>query len=381
MLRILHSADWQLGMTRHFLAGEAPARSAADRLDAVRALLRLAADERCEAVVVAGDVFETNQVDRRTVAQALDALGTSSGSQHVPVYLLPGNHDPLDAASVFRSRSFLAAKPPHVHVLDTAEPRRLPSGAEIVGAPWSSKRPLSDLVADAARALEPTDVPRVLVGHGAVDAIVAVDRENPALVSLAAAEQAIAERRFHYLALGDRHSPTKVGSTGRIWYAGSQEATDFDEIDPGRALVVEVGPESCTVTPHRVGRWTFLRDRFELVSDADLDAVRQRLLAIDDKQRAIAKLGFQGTLTLRQRARLDDILEEARHLFAAVIEWERMSEIAVRPDADDLAGIELSGFARRAAERLRDAAAGAGSDAEAARGALALLFRLARSDA
>jgi hypothetical protein len=258
------------------------------------------------------------------------------------------------------------------------EPRRLPSGAEIVGAPWTSKRPLSDLVADAARTLEPTDVPRVLVAHGAVDAVVAIDRENPAVISCAAAERAIAERRFHFLALGDRHSPTQAGATGRIWYAGSQEATDFDEIDPGRALVVEVGPASCTVTPHRVGRWTFLRDQVELVSDADLDAVERRLSAIEDKQRTIVKLGFKGTVTLRQRARLDGILDHAREVCAAVIEWERVSDLAIRPDADDLAGIELAGFARRAAEKLRDQAAAGGPGAEAARGALALLFRLAQ---
>ena len=375
MLRILHTADWQLGMTRHFLSGEAQARYTADRLEAVRPVLRLAHEQGCEAVVVAGDVFETNQVDRRTVAQALDALAASK----VPVYLLPGNHDPLDAASVFRSRAFVAGKPAHVHVLDTTEPRRLPSGAEIVGAPGSSKRPLSDLVADAARALEPTDVPRVLVAHGAVDSVVALGRDDPAVISHAAATRAIGERRFHYLALGDRHSATRVGTGDRIWYAGSQETTDFDETRPGEALVVDVGPESCAVTPHRVGRWTFHREEFELLSDDDLAGVEKRLAGFPDKLRTVAKLGFRGTLTLRQRARLDDILDAARDLLAAVVEWERVSEIAIRPDADDLAGLELDGFARRAAESLRARAAAGGPAAEDARGALSLLFRLARS--
>ena len=93
----------------------------------------------------------------------------------------------------------------------------------------------------------------------------------------------------------------------------------------------------------------------------------------------MAKLGFRGTLTLRQRARLDDILDAARDLLAAVVEWERVSEIAIRPDADDLAGLELDGFARRAAESLRARAAAGGPAAEDARGALSLLFRLARS--
>ncbi len=40
-------------------------------------------------MVVAGNVFESNQAQRQTVAGTLDALG----SNPVPVYLLPGNLD------------------------------------------------------------------------------------------------------------------------------------------------------------------------------------------------------------------------------------------------------------------------------------------------
>ena len=127
-MRFLHTSDWQLGMTRHFLAGEAQARFAADRLEALGALLELAAAERCEAVVVAGDVFETNQVERQTVLRALDTLARS----RVPVFLLPGNHDPLDAASVYRSRAFLENRPERVQVLDSTEPRVLASDRKSV---------------------------------------------------------------------------------------------------------------------------------------------------------------------------------------------------------------------------------------------------------
>lgn len=35
MVRFLHTADWQLGMTRHYLAGEAEARFRQARIDAI----------------------------------------------------------------------------------------------------------------------------------------------------------------------------------------------------------------------------------------------------------------------------------------------------------------------------------------------------------
>ena len=56
-MRFLHTADWQLGMTRHFLAGDAQPRYSAARRDAVAGLGALAAETGAEFVVVAGDVF------------------------------------------------------------------------------------------------------------------------------------------------------------------------------------------------------------------------------------------------------------------------------------------------------------------------------------
>ena len=72
-VRFLHTSDWQLGMTRHFLQGEAQARYAGARLDAVRALGALARERRCDFVLVAGDVFDSNLPStsrvRRTVCE------------------------------------------------------------------------------------------------------------------------------------------------------------------------------------------------------------------------------------------------------------------------------------------------------------------------
>ena len=92
-MKFLHTADWQLGMTRHFLGADAQARYSAARRDAVSALGALARETGAEFVVVAGDVFDANQLAPTVVSQSLEAIRAIG----VPVYLLPGNHDPLDA--------------------------------------------------------------------------------------------------------------------------------------------------------------------------------------------------------------------------------------------------------------------------------------------
>lgn len=372
MTRFLHSADWQLGMTRHFLDEDAQARFTQARIDAVKTLARIAQETDCEFAVVSGDVFEHNQLDRRTVARALDALRSFT----VPVYLLPGNHDPLDAASIFRSDAFLGGKPEPVHVLDSTTPIAFAAGVEIVGVPWTSKRPLTDLVAEALGGLEPTDGLRVMVAHGAVD-LLSPDADNPAVIALASVEAALADGRIHYLALGDRHSLTSVGATGRVHYSGAPEPTGFREVDAGKALVVEVSRDACTATPHDVGTWQFEDRNVPLNGDEDLDALEEALDAIPDRERVVLRLALQGTLTLTQKARLDQLVEKARDVFAGVDEWERHTDLAVMPDETDFEDLDVSGFAAEAVAALRTSALGTGDEADTARDALSLLLRLA----
>ena len=106
-------------MTRHFLADEAQARFTAARIEAISTIGALAMEEGCSFVVVGGDVFESNQVERQVVVRALEAM---KATPDVTFYLLPGNHDPLDAASVFRSKTFLDNCPDNVVVLEDSDP-------------------------------------------------------------------------------------------------------------------------------------------------------------------------------------------------------------------------------------------------------------------
>ena len=96
-IRILHTADWQLGKPFAGLSGDTGALLRAARFDAVRTIARLAREHEVDAVLVAGDVFDDNYVERATVAKALAAMREFDG----PWLLLPGNHDPALAASVW----------------------------------------------------------------------------------------------------------------------------------------------------------------------------------------------------------------------------------------------------------------------------------------
>ena len=374
-VKFLHTSDWQLGVTRHFLSPGPQDRWAAARNDAVTALCKLATDEDCDFIVVAGDVFETNHVSRATVLTAIEAL---KGAR-VPIFLVPGNHDCLEPTNVYESIVWRRHKPPHVHVMaDAGQCVEVKPGVEVVGAPWLSKRPTSDTVADAAKALLPLPGGfRIMVGHGAVSTL-SPNPDNPALINVDAALQAIQEQRFHYLALGDRHSTTNVTGQpdGRIWYSGTPEAFDFVEIDNGNVLLVEADDAGVRVTPKRVGAWKFLVHDEALNSQQDLDALALHIEEIPDKAKTILKLGLTGTLGMAQKMALDQRLDHWSDLFAAVVMSSSRSDLVVVPSADDFNQLKLSGYGAKALDVLREKLATARPDQESASDALGLLFRL-----
>lgn len=376
MVRFLHTSDWQLGMTRHYLDAEAQGRFTQARYDAVATLGRLAAEHGCAFVVVAGDVFETNRPDAATVARALTALERIG----VPVFLLPGNHDCHDPGSVYRSRAFVDRCPDHVTVLDDGRAHAVADGVELVGAPWTSKRPLADLVGTACGALPADGTRRVVVGHGAVDAV-SGGFDAPGTIRLAGVEEALAEGRAHYVALGDRHSCTRVGDSGRVWYSGAPEPTDDDEQDPGTALVVDLDDEGA-VDVERVatGTWRFARRALAVDADEDLDELERWLAGLDDPARTVVKVELTGTLTLRQAQRLDGILAHHGHVLGALQHPERHRDVAVLPTDGDLADLPVAGYAAVARDRLIRRAQGQDEPASAAADALALLLRLAETE-
>ncbi|WP_134772401.1 metallophosphoesterase family protein [Ornithinimicrobium flavum] len=358
MVRFLHTADWQIGMTRHYLSAEAQPRFAAARTDVVRRLGGLAADLGCDFVVVAGDVFEHNQLTPQTVRRAVEALRAVP----VPVFLLPGNHDHLGPMSIWSSPLLREELPPHVQVLDRAGLHEVSPGVELVAAPWVGKHPDGDPVAGVLADLAPAPegVVRVLVGHGAVDLLDA-DRRTASAIAVEPLVRALDEGRVHYVALGDRHSTTQVGDDPAVWYSGAPEPTSWREDRAGEVLVVEVAPglpharARVGVTAHRVSRWSYVSQERDLGSEDDLDLLDTELAALPDKERTVLRLGLRGTLGLAQHARLEEMLERHAQLLGALHRPAQHSDLVLAGD-DDLADLELGGFLASAAEEIRGGA-------------------------
>lgn len=96
-MKILHSADWHLDSP---LQGFLPAQAEELRnalLGLPGRIAGICRREGCDLILLSGDLF-----DGAYTKESLDALRASLEEAAVPVFIAPGNHDPLGAASPWR---------------------------------------------------------------------------------------------------------------------------------------------------------------------------------------------------------------------------------------------------------------------------------------
>lgn len=356
-MRLLHTADWQLGLRLDFVAGETAARLRAQRYDTVRAIADLAHAHDVDLVVVAGDVFDANRVGRDTLQQASDALARFGT---LPVVLLAGNHDALEEGAALLRVPSLADS---VIVPNGPEVRAL-AGVELLLCPLLERHVAGDPTAWIPER-SAADRIRIAVAHGGVlDFAQGVESVNRIEVDRLLAQG------VDYVALGDWHGTYRVNE--RCWYAGAHEATRFREQAPGNVLIVDIDAPGAQprveVVPVARSRW--LSETVELSVDEDVERMLGRFDALEEKSWTLLRLELDGALSLAARERLDAGLaalgERLAHLRL------RADGLTVAPTADDLAQLEQEGYVGEVVRELR-------ADPEpVAEDALRLLYRILR---
>ena len=343
---LIHTADWQLGKQFGNVRGDAGAALRDQRIETVKKIARLAQERGADAVLVCGDVFETNAVADRTIRQALNALDSFTGDW----VFIPGNHDAALADSVW-SRADRIRKLENVHfLLRNEEPLLLKNETlAILPAVLQRRHEADDLTAWFDHAETHAGAIRVGVAHGSVQELLPEASEAPNPIAADRAETA----KLGYLALGDWHGTFKVND--RTWYAGTPEPDRFKSNDPGNVLAVKI--EGCGAAPSveriPVGHYIWRETEASIHDPADVGALDRELKALgSDPGRLLVRLKVEGVVTLALREQLREKLEEweARLHYLEADDRELIAE----PSEDDLDRIDRGGFVRLAVESLSE---------------------------
>ena len=370
-LKLLHTADWHVG--RRFERFDEADRTTLSRarLDVLDKILQKAEHEGVDAILCAGDLFDEANLDREWWEPVAKKLSTLTRR---PVFLLPGNHDPLQPGSVYDpSHPFRRALPSWVHVVDRDDYSYPLNDAAILHAcPCRSRAGQSD----PAMAL-PGRVPgdeRIRIGlvHGST--FDAVDCQ----INFPIAKDAARDRGFDYLAIGDTHSYREVppGARPPVIYPGAPEATTFGEPGAGNVVLVFVSRSRRVLfRPERVAYWTWLERTIRSLSEL------RSLKAEPQLARTVLRLVLDLSVTAPEREEADAILTELKGTAAA---HGRVGILQLVPERMklDTRGIEASfgdlpDVLRATVAQLQQLERG--DQAEVARAALYHLYRLVRA--
>lgn len=336
-MRFMHTGDWQMGLRAAQAGGKAREVRKA-RFQTAARIADLARREKVDFVLLAGDTFEDHDVDEVDVGRTVEAL---NGFAPIPVYVLPGNHDPLGAGSVWERRSWQDIGS-HVRLLEANAPVDLPGDAVLYPCPLRQKRSSLDPTAWIPSREAGDRRIRIGLAHGALKVLPQAD-------NFPIAPDRADRCSLDYLALGDWHG---FRAFDRTVYSGTPEQTAFDERDPGNVALVDIAaagePPQVRREPvgqlHWAGFHCDMRDPSDVVHlEADIrkagDPARLLARVVCDVAPGASPEAVERVEQLRSRLAQDALL----------LRWE--GETAGSP----LAAHEIpEGIFRRTAEDLED---------------------------
>lgn len=289
-----------------------------------RTLLRicdLARSERADALLVAGDLYETDRV----TADTGDFLrGAFASLQPVRVFVAPGNHDWYGPASLWAR----VAWTPNVHVFTAPqlEPIALGDGVSLWGAAHCQPANTPGFLAGFARVGPGV---HLALFHGSERASFAHQGAGKLLHAPFDADE-IERAGFAHAFLGHYHRPKDAP---RFCYPGNPDPLAFGEDGARGVVIASVGADGSVATERRAVGETEVHDVLVDASGCgNRHDVRECVRAAIAGRRGIARVRVVGDTPTDLElapADLDDVLAD----FDACA-----LRIALRP-AHDLAGI------------------------------------------
>ena len=233
-VKILHCADIHIGAAKSSLGALSESRRA-ETLITFEKIINLAKENSVDVLLIAGDLFNSNQVDRAFCDRVFDCF---AAIPDIKIVYSAGNHDPLNAESPFKKYSL----PDNLFVLDTTDSfvEFTELNTRVYGK--SFKEVYMQGEARFSLTSDP-DFINLMCIHGELRSDIGSDYNS-------ITSDFITTSGMDYIALGHVHKRTEIGKIGNTYvaYPGCPEGQGFDELGEKGVYVGTVSKGSCDIT-------------------------------------------------------------------------------------------------------------------------------------
>lgn len=360
-MRLIHTADWQLGKPFGRFENDVRAALIEARYDAIDTIGKAASEHDAAHVLVAGDIFDTTGPEDRVIVQAISRMSRYPCRW----WLLPGNHDFVRSGGLWaRVRSKTSD---NITILSEPAAVEFHQGAWLLPAPLEHRHQLNDPTELFDTMETPGASLRIGLAHGSIR-----DFGSQGETKNQIAPDRARRSTLDYLALGDWHGSLRVDA--RTHYAGTPETDRFQRDEPGYALLVDVEPGAePTVTPLRTGRYQWIVRDWRVSAADGFEAECDNLLSGIEPSATLVQLSLAGITSIADRVTIVDKLENnLRHMLRHL--EVRANDLVARPTEADLAELQVEGMLGTAAKKLIARIDAGGPEAAIAKRALERLF-------
>jgi DNA repair exonuclease SbcCD nuclease subunit len=322
---------------------------------------------RPDFVLIAGDLFDDAAVDSLTARRAFEILD----SFPVPVFVLPGNHDPLLAGGVWERPPWSQQPGKRVRLLATKEPVEIAAGLVLLPCPVYRKTCTEDPTEWIAGAPSGNGTIRIGVAHGSLKI-----RDDLPLDDHLIARHAATEHSLDYLALGHWHGPSQYADRDgvtRTVYPGVHEPMRFqgngdiqtgwvayggasrkEFLDDGKGQIVHVRIPQARDVPQiqavEVGHFTWQEQTRTLASRDDLEKLIQEVATQEGLERHLLRLRLCGVLDAESTLRLEELREVLKRYQLGQLDD---GELHIKPTEEEMLEIAGQGVLSRVLDRLQ----------------------------
>lgn len=400
MVRFLHAADLHLGLRITRFDESTCDRIGEARFAALEQLRKKAADVAADFVLIAGDVFDDHSVTLADARRAFAILESSKDS--CPVFIIPGNHDPLVPGGVW-DRDPWRREQPHlrVHFLKDATPHVMSDlPVTIFPCPLRQRRSTDDPTSWIERHARTNDARMIRIGlaHGSLN-IMPLPEDDHLIRRDAASHYSL-----DYLALGHWHKQTRHAcadgvertaysgshepmrfpgmegaiSTGWSSYSADGDAERFRDDGDGTALVVTIERAGAPPELERVsvGRLRWAAQQRDLTTQPLRDLISE-YSSCQNPEKTLLRLTLCGVVEPHVHARIEELRQVVENRYHAGSSLDA-DAVLIEPRPEQLAEIVGIGVLSRVLERLKeDALSSEANVRQVADCSLRLLYRIA----
>ena len=367
-VQFLHMADLHIGLRITRFEEDIHKKLLEARFQALDNALKIARERDVDFILICGDLFDDNAVSLVDAQRVFDMLKGKT----TPVYILPGNHDPFCAGSVWQRSPWNGTQDTSIHVLHECKPVVAGSGITLYPCPVTQKTSNFDPTAWVLEDNNHRDMVRIGLAHGSVmDRDTLPDDDHPIPTN------APNVRGLDYLALGHWHTQKLyLDATGarRMAYPGTHEQMGFDESSGfsmgwaayarnperseflgaarGSALFVKIqSPRAVPIIePVDVGQFVWTSETIEVTDEADFRATFSSIAQRPNPERSLISMKLKGILSAEGIIQLDAFREMLnRYLYCNL----DTNDLHLKPSDDALQTIVGHGVLCRVLERIR----------------------------